>query len=454
MSPPALRCRVLLVTDVTAITMDADRRVVADAAIAIDGARIVAVGKAGDLAARHPDAERLPGHGMIAVPGLIDAHAHADQSLLRGRTDDLPWIPFLAEWIDPYLTRRDPEVAVAAYRLTMLEMIRSGTTTFVSPNVDPRDDLAALVGAIDAMGVRAVLARWVDSPAALDEAAAAVESWDGAVDGRVRVRFGLDIPRLPGDRYRPDLYPRAADVARRLGSGLVSHFCSETEDWTYYEDRFGLRPTQWAEEQGILGPSTLLINGCWLTAVEARVLADTRTPVVASPTATMKMASGVTPVRDLRDAGVTVALGTDGAANNNCFDIVREMKAACLAQNSARRRAATLTAEDALEMATIEGATAVGQRDEIGSLEPGKRADVVLVDLTRAHTWPVADPVSNLVYAAHGGNVDTVIVDGRVLLRGGSLTGLDEAAILREAADAARRVAGLLPERPRRWPLV
>jgi cytosine/adenosine deaminase-related metal-dependent hydrolase len=443
---------VLLVTDVTAVTMDTERRVLSDAAVAIDSARIADVGKTDALVARFGDAERLPGRGMVALPGLIDAHAHADQSLLRGRTDDLPWVPFLADWIDPYLRGRDPADAVAAYRLTMLEMLRSGTTCFVSPNVDPRDDLAALVGAIGGMGLRAVLAHWVDSPPALETASGAVEQWDGAAGGRVRMRFGLDIPRLPGDRYQPSLYPAVASRAQELGSGIVSHFCSETEDWVYYEERFGLRPSQWAEGAGILGPSTLLINGCWLTAVEARVLAATGTPVVASPTATLKMASGTTPVRDLRDAGVTVALGTDGAANNNCFDMWREMKAACLAQNAARRRAGTLTAEDALEMATIEGARALGVADELGSLEPGKRADVVLVDLARAHSWPAPDPVSNLVYAAHGGNVDTVIVDGVVLLRGGAPVGLDEAEVLDDAARAGARVAALLPERTPRWP--
>ena len=443
----------LLITDVTALTMDETRRVIGEAAVAVEGTRIAAVGKTTDLIARYPGAEVLGGHGMVALPGLIDAHAHADQSLLRGRTDDLGWIPFLAEWIDPYLSRRDPDVAVTAYRLAMVEMIRSGTTCFVSPNVDPRDDLAALTQAIDTMGMRAVLAHWVDRPGALEPASHAVETWNGVADGRICVRFGLDIPRLAGDRYQPELYRPAAERARALGTGLVSHFCSEIEDWTYYEDHFGLRPTQWAAEQGILGPATLLINGCWLTAIEARILADTGTPVVASPTATMKMATGMTPVRDLRDAGVTVALGTDGAANNNCFDLVREMKAACVSQNAARRRWATLTAEDALEMATIEGARALGQADQIGSLEAGKRADIVLVDLARAHTWPVTNPVSNLVYAAHGADVDTVIVDGRVLLRAGELVGVDEGAILDEAARAASRLDAILPVRPQRWPV-
>jgi len=131
---------------------------------------------------------------------------------------------------------------------------------------------------------------------------------------------------------------------------------------------------------------------------------------------------------------------------------VREMKSACLAQNAARRRAGTLSAEDALEMATIDGARALGREDDLGSLEAGKRADIVLVDLRKAHTWPVADPVAALVYAAHGGDVDTVIVDGRVLLRGGAFVDVDEAAILADAERAAGEVAALLPRRPRRWP--
>jgi 5-methylthioadenosine/S-adenosylhomocysteine deaminase len=186
--------------------------------------------------------------------------------------------------------------------------------------------------------------------------------------------------------------------------------------------------------------------------VEARILAATGTPVVASPTATMKMASGTTPVRDLRDAGVTVALGTDGAANNNSFDLWREMKAACLAANATRRRAGTLGAEDALELATIEGARALGVADELGSLEAGKRADLVLVDLARPHSWPAPDPVSNLVYAAHGGNVDTVIVDGTVLLRDGAPVAVDARRILDDAAAAAARAAALVPARAPRWP--
>ena len=156
--------------------MNPRRTLIVDAGIVVLGERIEAVGKGSDLAARYPSAELVDGRGMLALPGLIDAHAHADQSILRGRTDDLRWVPFLRDWISPYLGQRDSATTVTAYRLAIVEMIRSGTTCFVSPNVDPRDDLEALISAIDELGIRAVLARWVDSPDSLDTATEAVAS--------------------------------------------------------------------------------------------------------------------------------------------------------------------------------------------------------------------------------------------------------------------------------------
>ena len=203
----------------------------------------------------------------------------------------------------------------------------------------------------------------------------------------------------------------------------------------------------------MLGPEVLLINCCWMTDVEVAILAATGTHVAYSPSATTKMATGVTPVVDFLAAGVNVSLGTDGGANNNSHDMIREMKAACLLQNSVQRRAGALSAEAALELATIGGARAIGREDQLGSIEVGKRADIVLVDLAQPHSMPVADPVSSLVYAAHGGNVDTVLIDGRVVMRGHVLPGVDEAAVMTDANAAAERVrARILPARAPRWP--
>jgi 5-methylthioadenosine/S-adenosylhomocysteine deaminase len=444
----------LLIGPVTAITMDPERRVIGDAAIAIDGPFIAAVGKASDLWARFPDASRLDGRGRLALPGLIDAHSHADQSLLRGTTDDVGWVPFLRDWIDPWLQQRRPAELLAAYRLSLLEMVHAGTTCFLSPNVDPTDDLAALADVIGSSGLRAVLARWVE-PGSLVEAAEAVRRWQGGAGGLIQTWFGLMVPRQEGDECVPTFYRAVMDAAADLGAGVAYHFCSEIEDASYYESTFGMRPAEWAAQHGVLGPNVVLINGCWFTPHEIELVAASGTSVVYSPTATMKMATGVTPVASLRAAGVTVALGTDGGANNNSHDMIAEMKAGCLVQNITARRAGAVTAEDVLEMATIGGARAIGRSHDLGSLEVGKRADVVLVDLDRPHTVPVTDPVSNLVYAANSSNVDTVLIDGRIVLCDGRATTVDEAAILAEARAAAARIAGrITPAHRARWPVL
>ena len=342
---------------------------------------------------------------------------------------------------------------MAAYRLSALEMIKSGTTCFLSPNVDPRDDLESLADALAAVGIRAILARWVEPEASLDAAVDAVTGWNGAADDKIRMWFGLMVPRHDGDGYFPSFYRAVADRARHLGTGITYHFCSEIEDAEYYERTFGVRPAQWALDHGTLGSNVVLINGCWLSDLEVQILADTGTSLSYGPSATMKMATGITRVPELLGAGVNVGLGTDGGANNNCHDMIREMKSACLLQNVAHRRAGTLTAEDALELATIGGAQAIGRADDLGSISVGKRADIVLVDLSRPHCGPVNNPVSSLVYAAHGGDVVTVIIDGHVVMRDRTLPGVDEAAILAGAQRAAGRVTSrITPARDPRWP--
>ncbi len=440
--------------------MDPDRRVIADAGIVVAGAQIEAVGKADDLAARYPRAHRLDGRGMVAIPGLIDTHSHADQSLLRGTTDDLHWVPFLRDWIDPWLAQRPQDDLLAAYRLSMLEMVHSGTTCFLSPNVDRRDDLESLTGVIGHAGLRAVLALSAgprsehDEGLSLDRPTKAVKQWQGAADGRIQMWFGAMVPRQDGDIYAPKFYPTLADATRELGTGLTYHFCSEIEDAEYYEATFGESPVEWADLHGMLGPNVALINCCWLWEREIEIVAASGSSVVYSPAATMKMASGVTPVPALLEAGVNVSLGTDGGANNNSHDMILEMKVACLVQNVVNRRPGALTAEQALELATIGGARAIGRSHDLGSLEVGKKADVVLVDLGRPHTSPVADPVSNLVYAANGSDVHTVMIDGRLVLRDRLALTLDEEAVLADARSAAARVTGAItPRRPPRWPV-
>ncbi|MDP6701020.1 MAG: amidohydrolase [Candidatus Latescibacteria bacterium] len=443
----------LLVTNVTAVTVDAQRRIVTAAAILVEDERIAEIGKTADLVARHPGVEQLDGRGMLALPGLIDAHAHSDQALLRGAADNLPWRPYLQDVIWPLLGQRTPEDALISLKLCMLEMIKSGTTCFVDSIVPSHYDFDILAQAVVDMGMRGVLAKYVlpdtlferdASPMvkgdlsaedeSLADAVCGIQTWHGAAGGRLQVWLGPLVPRdEPPASASPDFYRKVSRLAAAHDTGITIHLAGTIDDPPFFKREFGMLPAEFAQRYDLVGPNVLLINGTWFSEAEIPILAETDTRLVHSPSANMKMGEGVAKVPQMREAGVTVALGCDAGANNNCHDMIREMKAASLLHNLTMMDPTTLTAEDALEMATIDGARAIGREDELGSLQVGKQADVILVDLQQPHTMPIHDPIANLVYAAHGGNVDTVMVAGKVLMRGRELLVADEAAILDEA---------------------
>jgi 5-methylthioadenosine/S-adenosylhomocysteine deaminase len=449
-----------LIKNATAVTMDERRRILTDAAIVVQDQSILDIGKTGQFEAGTYD-DIFDATGMVALPGLIDTHAHADQSLLRGLGDQHHWIPFLDDIIAPWLTHRDPADGVLANTLAMAEMLRTGTTCFVSPNVDPRDDYEALTASIDRLGIRAVLGRFciaggeseAEARRRVSDACDVMSRFHGSAGGRVDMWFGLDVPRRPGDGHYPHFYRAVNQAARELDTGIVYHFCSEFEDSAYIQDSYGMLPAEWSRDNHALGDNVLLINGCQLTPLEMRILADTGSHLAHSPVANMKMATGILPLPDVLAAGVNVSLGTDGALNNNGYDLFAEMKAACLLQNITRRSASAFTAHQALELATLGGARAIG-RPDLGSLSPGNRADIVLVDLNTPALLPVHDLVSNLVFCNSGARVHTVFVDGRKVLDGGMVTEIDEAALGREAQSHAEVIRDQLRLHTRQiWPV-
>jgi len=454
-----------LLHNITVVTMDKDRRIITDAAIAIKDKVIHTVGKAESLLPAHRNAVCEDGQGMVVVPGFIDTHAHADQSLLRGVGDQLHWIPFLDAVVDPYLTSRYPEEGVIANRLAMAEMLRNGTTCFVSPNVDPSDNFEQLTQAVGELGIRAILGRFTipqpgkDSPAiaagSLKETMKVMNAWHESANGLVSMWFGLDVPRRPGDTDHPAFYEAVMRESRQLGVGIVYHFCSEFEDAVYMVNHYGMRPAEWSLANHALGENVLLIGGTQMTPQEIQILEDTGSHLAHSPVANMKMATGNLPLVDVLAAGVNVGLGTDGALNNNSYDMIAEMKTAVLLQNSMRRNAQALGAHQVLEMATINGARAIGRANELGSIETGKQADLVMMNLSQPCTVPAHDLISNLVFSAGAKNVHSVYVAGRKVVENGAVTGIDEDKLVIDASDVAENLASRLQLTPKqRWPVL
>lgn len=444
-----------MITPVTAVTIDNRRRIIKDAALVIEDNRILDLGKSVELESRYPNVERLDGDGMLALPGFIDAHVHSDQAILRSVADDVPWRRFLKSFIWPLMSQRTTDDALISIKLCMLEMIKSGTTCFVDSIVSPLYDFDELAQAVADMGIRGVLAKYVlpqtifdqgesligagslkSEKESLSDAERSIQTWHGAAGDRLQVWFGPLVPREePPATCSPSFYREVSELARNYGTGITIHLAGTKEDVTFFQREFGMKPLEFARQYGLTGSNVLLINGTWLSEDEIQILADTGTNLVHSPSANMKMADGIAKVPQMRSAGVTVALGCDAATNNNCHDMIREMKAASLLHNVMMMDASALTAEDVLEMATIEGARAIGREAELGSLEVGKQADLILINLRQPHTMPVYDLLGNLVYAAHGGNVDTVIVAGKVLMRHRQVLVADEEAILAEAQE-------------------
>ena len=441
---------VKVIQNITAITMDSKRRILTDAIIMFEGGKFISVDKAHavDLPS---NCEVIDGKGRIAMPGLIDTHAHADQSLLRGLGDGLNWMPFLDEIIDPWLLQREPSDATLANQLSMIEMLKNGTTCFVSPNVDPRDDFAALTKSVGDIGIRAVLGRFAMASENFSDMLAIMNRWHGTQSGLVDMWFGLDVPRRPGDIEYPDFYRSVKQESEKLGVGIVYHFCSEEEDAAYIARHFGKRPAEWSRDNHALGENVLLINGCQVTPLEIDIIRDTGSNLTHSPVANMKMATGVLPVPDVLAAGVNLAIGTDGALNNNGYDMFSEMKTACLLQNSYRRSATALDPETALEMGTVNGAVAIG-RNDLGAIVPGKRADFILIDLNKL---PLHNLVSNLVFAINGNHVRDVYIEGRHVVGEGKVLGIDEESVYFKARERAGEIRKLFNNVPTNtyWPI-
>lgn len=409
--------------------------------LAIRDGHIVAVLPQTEARLRFTAATEIHLPRQALIPGLVNAHTHGAMNLLRGLADDLPLMSWLGEHIWPAEQRWvDAEFVTVGSRLAIAEMIKGGTTCFNDMYFFPEQTARVAADC----GVRACVGMIVldfptryaaDADDYLAKGLALHDAWRG--HPLVRTAFAPHAPYTVSDAP----LRRIKMLSDELDVPIHMHVHETAGEVADAVARDGRRPLQRLDELGMLGPNFLAVHMTQLLDAEIDLLARTATHVLHCPESNLKLASGFCPVARLLAGGVNVALGTDGAASNNDLDLLAEMRTAALLAKGVSGDAAAVPAFQALQMATLNGARALGLADEIGSLRPGKWADVVAVDLGGLDRQPLYHPLSQLVYTAHRDHVTDVWVAGRPLLRAGVLTHLDEAALIREARDWGIRIA-------------
>jgi 5-methylthioadenosine/S-adenosylhomocysteine deaminase len=405
----------------------------ADVLIDREAGEIRAVGDPGDLPAGE---DELDASGGLVVPGLVNAHTHVAMTLLRGYADDKPLDRWLQEdvWpVEAELTEADVRVGA---ELGAVEMIRSGTTAFS----DMYFHVEAIAEAVERAGLRAVLGHTgltvgkdeADAHADMQRSLETARELDGAAGGRITTTFQAHSLTTVEEPYLREY------VARATEAGLPIHVhANETEDEVDpIVEENGVRPLEYADDVGLLGPETFLAHCVHVDETEIDLLAETGTGVAHCPASNMKLASGMAPVQAMLDAGVRVGLGTDGAASNNDLDAFDEMRDAAMVGKLAAEDATAMDARTVFEIATAGGADLLGI--DSGRIEAGANADLAVLDLDRPHLTPAHDLLSHLAYAARGSDVCHTVCDGRVLMRGREVLTLDEAAVRERAGDRAR----------------
>jgi 5-methylthioadenosine/S-adenosylhomocysteine deaminase len=449
----------LLVLGGSLVTGRTDGLVVRDGALAVADGTLVAVGPRTEVETHYSAARMLSADGMLVFPGLVDTHTHLYQTLLKGLGDDLP----LMDWLDactlPSIPHLTPRMCYVAAALGCIESLRSGCTTIFDYMVDHPDTEVydAILQAFDDVGIQGVLGRGLR-----DRQTEAVQLNLPSLASQLS-----DCARLI-DTYGPQkvwLTPGATwameepslRAARRMANDRGVRMSLHTDEVVFDSQeslrRFGQRTVPFLERIGFLGPDVLHAHCVQLTEEDCQILARAGGCVSYNPVSNMYLGSGVPPIPRLLELGVTVALGADGAASNNSQDMLEALKVGALLPKVAWRDPAILTAADAVRLATRGGAAALG-RDDFGTLEPGKRADLFMFDPLHAKSIPVHDPVSTLVYSSGEVNVHTTIVGGRIVLDDRRIVGVDESAILREAqllAEQLSEVAGTRSRLEGRW---
>jgi 5-methylthioadenosine/S-adenosylhomocysteine deaminase len=436
----------LLVAGGTVLPIDARDTVVPDGAVAIRDGAIAAVGSRKKIERRFRARRTIDANGGLILPGFVNAHTHAAMTLLRGVRDDVELMTWLEKFMFPLEARFvSREFVRWGSRLACWEMIASGTTTFADGYFFEEE----VARAADEAGLRAVPGEGifdVPTPDAKNaaEGLARAERFLSDWAGHTRITPAL----APHAAYtvEPDTFRKTLDLAARYGAPVLTHLSESDGELAMVQARYGTTPVRHLAAHGLLEPFLVAAHCVRVDDEEIALLREKGVGVVHCPESNMKLASGVAPVPKMLAAGVRIGLGTDGAASNNDLDMVGEMGSAARLHKVAGLDPTAAPARAVLRMATIGGAQALHMEDRIGSLEAGKRADVIVVDLSGPNALPVFDPASHLVYSARSDAVQTVIVEGKVLMERRRMKTVDVEPIRRQARRWGRKIRAALPE--------
>jgi 5-methylthioadenosine/S-adenosylhomocysteine deaminase len=432
----------ILIKGGTLLTMDAAGSIVREDLFIRDG-RIASIGESGETAEVVIDAS-----GCAVLPGFVQTHIHLCQTIFRGAADDLPLLDWLKKRVWPMEAAHDAASIEASARLGVAELIKGGTTCALT--METVNHTEEVFRVVEESGFRATVGKCMmdkgeDVPAALHEESAAsiaeslrlLERWHGKANGRIHYCFA---PRFALS-CSSELLGRVAKLARERGVMVHTHASENKNECAIVENETGLRNVAYLDSLGISGPHVMLAHCVHLAAAEFTALANSRTNVSHCPSSNLKLGSGIAEISRMLDEGISVSLGADGAACNNRLDMFTEMRTMELLQKALHGPEA-IPAWQALRLATIEGAKALGLENEIGSLEIGKRADVAVVRMDALHSIPSSsDLVSALVYSAQTSDVQSVVIDGELVMRDRELLTLDETSVVQAAS---RERAGLM----------
>ncbi|TNE62569.1 MAG: amidohydrolase [Alphaproteobacteria bacterium] len=423
------------------VTMDAKGTVIENGAVAIKDGAILAVGPEDDIAAAYDAPETVPAEGRVLMPGFVNGHTHSAMVLFRGMADDLDLMTWLTKYIFPMEGRYvDPDFIRVGSTLACWEMIQGGTTSFVDMYFYPD----VIAGVVEQCGLRAVIsAPMIDYPSpgfkGWDDSFASgvdfVKRWQGK-NGRITPALAPHAPYTVSKEH----LAAVAKVAHELHAPISIHIAEDKAELKTIGDKYGITSVDLMQDTGLLDEQVIAAHVVWPTEGDMKKLAGTRVGAIHNPTSNMKTGAGIAPIPAMLKAGVTIGLGTDGAASNNDLDMWEEVRLAALLHKGVATDPTVMPAATALDLGTRMGAKAAGLEGVTGALEPGLRADMIQVSLDSLRLKPLYDVVSHLVYAANSRDVVTSIVDGKLLMKDGKVLTIDEAKLRADIEAVADKI--------------